>query len=225
MATLPGARRAAWRPLGALVVASFVLASCGGDSGYQYFKSQDNQAYFKVPSDWTRFNKRDLLVASGQSLSAATERTFPWLIGFDAAPDPSLDNILSLAAPTDHPTVYAQQEVLTFGDHDMASQQLLRNKFYPVDELLDQDVVDLLAYEELVLPGGFHGLHLVYDVSLSGVDRITSGGAVIRVNQTSVLDAGEERLYLLIVRCETHCYRDNAKAIDQIVDSWTVKER
>jgi len=69
------------------------------------------------------------------------------------------------------------------------------------------------------------GIRIVFDVLPSGIANVQFGNDVIRVNQTAILDPGTELLYLLVVRCESHCYRDNARAIKQIVDSWTVKER
>ena len=46
-----------------------------------------------------------------------------------------------------------------------------------------------------------------------------------RHGQIAVVDPSSQKLYLFLLRCESHCYRDNRTIIDAIVNSWTVKER
>ncbi|HEX9823946.1 MAG TPA: hypothetical protein VGB51_06085 [Actinomycetota bacterium] len=224
MATLPGARRVAWRPLGALVAASFVLASCGG-AQYEYVKSDDDKAFFKVPISWEEYGKRELLVATGQSLSAATDEGFPWLVGYDGDPDPSLDHVLELGGAPEHPVILAQVRRLDFSTRDQISLGTLRNVFYEVDTLLQENAADIIDYEELALPDGLRGIRMVFDVITAGATTIAADNTVIRVGQVGVLDAKTENLYVFTIRCESHCYRDNETVIEQIVDSWTVKER
>jgi hypothetical protein len=62
-------------------------------------------------------------------------------------------------------------------------------------------------------------------VVLSGISGPTEGGNVIRVTQVAVVDPATNKLYLFMLRCESHCYRDNKTLLDTIVNSWTVKER
>jgi hypothetical protein len=57
------------------------------------------------------------------------------------------------------------------------------------------------------------------------VSNPTAGGSVIRVTQVAVVDPATNKLYLFMLRCESHCYRDNKTLLDTIVSSWTVKER
>src|SRR5213083_2451085 len=91
----------------ALLGALAALAVACSQSDFVYVSSSDRKAYFKVPADWKFFDKRDILVASGQSLSGETNRQLPWLIAFDASPKPSLDNVLALEKPLTHPVVEA----------------------------------------------------------------------------------------------------------------------
>jgi hypothetical protein len=65
---------------------------------------------------------------------------------------------------------------------------------------------------------------MTYDVVLEGISSVTAGNKVIRVTQESIVDPATNRLYMIVVRCESHCYRDNKSLIDQIANSWTVKE-
>lgn len=208
-----------------LLGAVFTLSACGGGDTFTYVSSTDGKAYFKVPPGWEFFDKRDILVASGQSLSAATNEQLPWLIAYDAAPDPSLDNILSLGTAPEHPVIFARVQVLPFAQRDGLSLGAIRNAFYPVDQLVQMNAAELLSYEDIVLEGGLHGNRVVYDIIPQGVTGVASGNSVIRVDQTGIVDAGTRTLYLFVIRCESHCYRDNKPLIDAIADSWTVKER
>src|SRR2546425_11168290 len=91
-----------------LVLGLAVLSGSCSNSGFLYVSSSDRRAYFKVPANWKFFDKRDILVASGQSLSGETNRQIPWLIAFDSDPKPSLDHILSLVDAPGYPVVEAR---------------------------------------------------------------------------------------------------------------------
>lgn len=205
------------------LVAGLFLAACSR-SAFDFEVSPDRTAFFKVPDNWERFSKRAMLIASGQSLNTESDERLPWLVGYDAAPTPAIDHVLDFDRPPRHPVVLAQAITLDFGTRDQLSLGSIRNAVYPVDELLDTDQASILGYEELSLPDGFRGIRIEYDVITQGILPIVSGNTVIRVSQIGIHDAATETLYLLVVRCESHCYRDHDRLIDQITDSWTVKE-
>jgi hypothetical protein len=209
----------------ALMVGLVVLSVSCSSSGFMYVSSSDRRAYFKVPAGWKFYDKRDILVASGQSLSAATNEQIPWLIAFDSDPTPNLDHILSLGDAPAHPVVEARVQKLTFQIRDQLSLAGIRNVIYPVDQLLQVNAAEVLSYKDVVLPGGLHGNRIMYDVIPNGATGVASGGTVIRVIQTAVVDASTNTLYIFLVRCESHCFQANKSLIDQIADSWTVKER
>lgn len=218
-------RARGWFRLAAfLIVAAVGLAACRG-SGFDYVGSPDRRATFKVPLEWKEFTKRDLLAASGQDLSNATNEAFPWLVGFDAAPKPAASNVLALEDPVDHPVVLAQTLTLDFAARDQISLAVIRNAIYPVDQLVETDAAEVREYEELVLEDGFRGIRVEYDVTQGGATTVTAGNEVIRVLQVGIVDPATENLYLFAVRCESHCFEDNAKLIDQIADSWRVREQ
>jgi hypothetical protein len=208
-----------------VVAAVAVLASGCAPSNYSYVSSSDRNAYFKVPSSWKFFDKREILVATGQSLSGEADRQLSWMIGFDADPKPSLDHLINIAEAPKYPVILARVESMSFSIHDQLSLRSLRNVVYPVDRLLDANAAEILSAKDIVLKGGFHGSRLTYDVALQGLNNPTSGADVIRVTQVAVVNAATTKLYLFTIRCESHCYRDNKTLLDQIADSWTVKER
>jgi hypothetical protein len=209
----------------AVVGAAMLLAGCAG-SGFTYVKSTDNRAFFKVPLDWKEYPKRQLLVATGQSLSSATDRQFPFLVGFDADPtDPLISHVITLEDGPKYPVVMAEAQVLSDSTRDQLSLSLIRNSVYPVDQLLQNNAAEILSYDSnVVLPGGLHGVRMVYDVVLRGISSVSLGNRVIRVNQTGLVDPETKVLYLFTIRCESHCYDANKSLIDQIAQSWTVKE-
>lgn len=217
-------RRFGWGRVVALSsLVALGLTACG-ESDFDFVGSPDRKAYFKVPLEWKEYSKRDLLAASGLDLSDVTQQTLPWLVAYDSAPDPSADHILELGDAPDHPVVLAQARVLDFASRDQTSLGSIRNELYPVDELVQGDAAEIRDYEELVLDRGYRGIRIEFDVTLGGNAEITAGNEVIRVHQIGVVDPGTETLYLFAIRCESHCFDENGKLIDQIVDSWTVKE-
>jgi hypothetical protein len=209
---------------GLLLVAALALPACAG-SGFDYVGSPDRKASFKVPLEWKEFTKRDLLAATGQDVSEATGDALPWLIGFDSAAAPTADHVLSLGAPVGDPVVLAQTLALDFATRDQVSLGTIRNQVYPIDELLNNNAAEILDYEELNLEGGLRGIRMEYDVHPEGITTVGPGNEAIRVLQIGILDARTENLYLFAIRCEASCYEEHAKLIQQIADSWTVKEQ
>jgi hypothetical protein len=219
-------RTRSWRLACAAAVTVSLLAGACSRSGYEYVSSSNRNAYFKIPANWHFYDKRDLLVASGQSLSGATTQQPPWLIGYDSSPDPSIQHVIDIADATSYPVVMAQVEQLPNQVRDQFSIASLRNWVYPVDRLIQANAGELVSYNDnLVVPGGLHGLRMTFDVSLGGNSSVVAGNKVIRATQTAYVDPKTNLLYLFIIRCESHCYRDNKALIDQIANSWTVKER
>ena len=51
----------------------------------------------------------------------------------------------------------------------------------------------------------------------SNPDQIREGTDSFTVNQTAYLDTGTNRLYLLVVYCNSNCYQANQKTIEGIV--------
>lgn len=208
----------------ALVAVAVALSACS-DSGFQFVSSSDRKAFFKVPSDWRFFDKREMLVASGQSLSAETNRQLGWLIGFDADPNPAIEHVIDIVRAPRYPVITARVQELNFSLRDNLSLKGLRGLVYDVDRLVQSNHAEMLVYEDLALEGGFHGSRMLYDIIPAGISNVGLGNEVIRVNQISVIDPKVQKVYVFTIRCESHCYQENRVLLDQIADSWTVKER
>ena len=225
LAALPKGNRSKQLPLAALLGALVAIAVGCASSDFVYVSSSDRNAYFKVPGNWKFFDKRQILVAGGQSLSGATDKQFSWLIGFDADPHPSVSHVVVIADAPKYPVIEARVQTLPSVVRDELSLGGLRNWVYPVDRLVQANAGEILSYKDLVLKGGLHGSEMTFDVVLSGISNPTAGGSVIRVTQIAVVDPSTNKLYLFMLRCESHCYRDNKVLLDSIVNSWAVKER
>ena len=207
--------------LAALVAAMAVLCGACASSGFAYVSSSDHRAYFKVPDSWHYFDKRDILIASGKSLSDATNAEFKWLVGFDADPHP---DVTHLFAALKYPAILSQVQTMSFAVRDSMSEFAMRNLVFPVDQLLNKASAEIITLKDVTLAGGFHGIHMVYDVVPGGTATVSASPGVLEVNQTTVVDPSNTTLYLLLIQCESHCYRDYSSLIDQVAQSWTVKE-
>ena len=202
-------------PIG-IVSLSLLLAACSG-SGYAYVKDTDSSAFFKIPSRWALYDEKQILGSSLVSLSPQSQQAVAqaeWMVAFDANGTPSLNDVLSPSATA--PTGFAQVRPLGPSERDTFSLSTIRNALFDVDGTTSGTPAELLSSTDVVLPGGFHGLHLEYNVP--------EGSRFLTINQVGLVDPQTSTLYLFAIGCEANCYIDNQTTIDQIASSWTVKE-
>jgi len=215
-------------------VNALLLAGC--TSGYTYVTNSKTKTYFKIPDQWRLFNENEIFSREIQGLSPQTEaaaRQALWMVAFDSDPHPSLDHLFQVSTRCDlvkatskstlpvgcYPEGFAQVLPLSESARDSLSLASLRNAFFHVDDLIAQDPqsVEILDQRDIVLSSGFHGSRYVMNVKRDDV--------FLTINQTALVDPATRMLYLFAIGCEAHCYLDHQKTIDQIVQSWTVKER
>jgi hypothetical protein len=206
----------------ALVACSVVLASCGG-SGYQYVKNGDLDLYFKVPEDWQLFDEKDLYASPAVDLQPlererALART--WFRGFDASPQPAVENVLASSPPV--PTGFVRIQALTDEEREVIDLSTLRGLYLRDDPVITQredphGPVEVLSEEDVKLDGGYHGVRML--VAYDSPD-----GSIGIVEQMAVLDASNRLLYLFVVGCSERCYFENRDTIDEIAGSWTIEE-
>jgi hypothetical protein len=206
----------------ALVVAAAVLLAGCSSSGYRYVTNSKTKTYFKIPGQWRLFDENEIFASQIRGLSPETEaatKEAAWVVAFDADPRPSLAHLLQSTAG--YPQGYAQVFPLSQSGRDTLSLATLRNMAFHVDEMAaaDPQSVEILQQEDLVEKGGFHGSRYVINVRPPNADHY------ITINQTGLVDPATKTVYLFVVGCEAHCYLAHKKTIDQIVESWTVKER
>lgn len=214
-----------------MLLAGVLLSSCGR-SGYVYTHTPDGRAFFKVPDNWREYTKREILLTAGLSLTSRVSHELPYVVAYDSDPDPSLTHAFNLAvdqAPPRYPVLIAEARDLNFfppAERDGFSIGQMRNLLYPVDQLADDNKVDVISYkDDVVMPGGLRGIQLLFQASPRPISNVVPGRDVVQVYQSVVADPATKTVYVFAIRCETHCYRDNRALIDQIISSWTLKER
>jgi hypothetical protein len=211
-----GRPRIRW--VGAALASLMLLAACA--SSYTYVKNSSVKTYFKVPNEWRIFDENEIFKSQLGGLSPqgeAAAKASVWIVAFDASPKPSLSHVFS--GNSRYPQGFAQVRQLSPEQKDSLSLGSIRNAIFPVNQLQTQDPssVEFLQSDDLVLSGGVHGSRIVFNVRL--------GTTFYTVNQTGLVNPQTSLLYLFVVGCEAHCYLDQRRTIDEIVKSWTVKDR
>ncbi len=196
-----------------------LLSACSG-SGFSYVENAETNTYFKVPEEWEVFEQSEVMQSLFPNPSPGTigaiERTL-WAAGFDSDEDPSASHILR---PTsDHPAGYASVRALSEEERESISLGGLQNAgAIPLTALQQQssDSVREVEKEDIVLEGGTHGRRAVYDVRL--------GPGTLTFSQTALIDPPTENVYVFLIGCSASCYRTNQDMIEEVVNSWTIKE-
>jgi hypothetical protein len=215
---------------GATVIAvAAVLASaaaCGAPQ-FTYVKNSGQKTYFKVPHAWHQIGTDTLDdVLSGtnpDSAAASVRQQLWWSVAYDASADPAPEHLLTNAV-TEQPIVYARVSQLTEPQQNAVSLDLLRNLFLPVTadarqaaaEALPLTGFELLHDEVLTPRSGLHGVRVVYDYELAF-------GVLHTFDLTALVNNDNSKLYLMIIRCSTSCYRERAGELDTIATSFTVR--
>ena len=206
------------RLCGAALGSLLLLSAC--TSSYTYIKNSSVKTYFKVPNDWRVFDENEIFKTQMSGLSPqgeAAAKSSIWMVAFDASPKASLSHFFTGDSP--YPQGFAQVRQLSDEQKDSISLASIRNTVFPLNQLQTQDPtsVEFLKSDDLVLAGGIHGNRIIFNVRL--------GDTFYTVNQTGLVNPQSSRLYLFIIGCEAHCYLKDMRTIDEIVKSWTVKER
>ncbi|MFI5952280.1 hypothetical protein [Cryptosporangium sp. NPDC051539] len=215
--------------IGAAAVAALVLLATGAcaQPEFTYVKNSGQKTYFKVPHAWhaTATKRLDdaLSGTNTDSAAAAMRQQSWWSVAYDASEDPAADHLVTVGL-TDEPIVYARIAPLSEQQQSKVSLDLLRNAFLPVTadareaaaQTLPLTGFELVQNEVLTRSGGLHGVRVVFDYELAN-------GVLHTFDQTALVNNAGTRLYLLIIRCSTSCYRERAGELDTIATSFTVR--
>lgn len=215
-------------PLALAVLLPAALAGCGS-AKYTYVKNSDAQAYFKVPAEWRKIDQRTLDQALGSadpaSATARLNQRLSWSVAFDAHPSPSPAHLYGFGS--DQPFVWARIQRLTAKQWDAISLDAMRNVLLPVTAEARQESAQggsmlgsfELLRDESITPGhGLRGVRVTYNYALPPL------AALQTFDQTAYVSDGG-RLYLLLLRCSARCYLDRRGELDDIVKSFTVRNR
>lgn len=224
----------------ALAAAAVTAAGCG--TGYEYAKREHPKmiyrtaagggglaqieaasTYFKLPPGWDLLDEEEFIEDQGlvdgqtpeqQFIQRSKIRSQP----FDAAPQPSVEHILQ--AGTSHPSGFSQLLVLDDDERDGVSLNSLRNFGIrtDADPLTGESEAEVLYRDDhVVRSGGFRGSRVIFNLPV----RL---GAVMTIDKTTLIDEDTRVVYMFVIGCEAMCFRQNQKAISEVVDSWTIKD-
>lgn len=201
-------------------------AACAAPE-YTYVKNSGQKTYFKVPHEWheTGTNSLDDVLSgtNPDSAGADVRQQSWWSVAYDADNNPDAKHLLT-SAVTDEPIVYARVAQLSESQHNIVSLDMLRNVFLPVTDDAREAAagsVDLtgfeLVHDEVITPSdSLHGVRVVYDYELPN-------GVLHTFDETALVNNAGDKLYLLLIRCSTACYRERAAELDTIATSFTVR--
>jgi hypothetical protein len=205
----------------ALVLISLValgLVGCS-NSGFQYVKSEEAGTIFKVPNDWSLFREDEALGLQSAGISPqvrAARSASEWAVAFDSSPKPSMQHVFDRAAP--FPAGYAHARVLTDRERDSYSLKSMRNEVYPIDDLSTiENIVEPVDSQEIVEDDGFRGLKQTYTLR-------TETGGFYTFQQITMVDPSTSIAYVFVIGCEANCYEQNQEVINEVMDSWQIKD-
>jgi hypothetical protein len=206
-----------------LVAGLFILLLAGCQpSGYTYVRNSEDGAYVKFPSNWHLFKPEDVIgrqaqqndLTPGLAEELAQEQ---WAVAFDADPQPSLDHLF--VEPDGHVIGLMRVRQLSESERDEFSLSHLRNEFIQIDEIMQAGIatIEPLEMNELTTPEGMRGVRLRFDLG-------APTGQVFTYEQIAYVDAATEKVYLLALGCTADCFKATQTQIEQITESWTIKE-
>lgn len=222
---------------------ALVLASACSKSEFRYVSNGAIGTYLKVPAGWEVYDQDDLVGAEVDAARLANQptslidvlvnRQFQWRMAFDGDPKPSVDHTLNLA---EEPVVEVSVRALDRDERDQVSLAALRNVIVNYDEMKSQAQSSTsgsgmglsgqssktfrpIDEEELNLPDGVRGVRLRY------VLRPDASSPFYAFDQTTLVDAKAERLYVLLIRSGEAQFLRHNQLFTEIAESFTVKTK
>ncbi|WP_219470804.1 LptM family lipoprotein [Nonomuraea rhizosphaerae] len=210
----------------ALTVAIFMLSACGQPE-FTYVRDREGSTYFKVPSSFTQLNAYPIeLYLSGDhpnSQAAQLRAQRVWSTAFDQSAQPSVAHLLGSADPF----VYSTVHKLTDEQRDAISLDRLRDFILPVTEQVREVYVaramqsgqsplfhhfELISDEPVVLEQGARGVRVRFNYQI--------GNDVQTFDQTALLDERGAMVSVLVITCQSVCYRQRAAEFDKITETF-----
>jgi hypothetical protein len=203
--------------VGGIVAAAALLLSACGTSSFTYAGNTQLNVVFRVPGNWTEYSARDLAAASGNVRDQTFAAKYPFLIGFDAAPDPNVQRISSSSAVAQYPTVLSFVATLAPAQRDTMSLRTLRNAWYNVDQLENDGTGQTVTYSAFSQSGGYWGNKFTF------VLRPSPTGPAVQFTQVAATDVQSKYEYVLLIRCSPDCFARNQGAITDVLNSWRLR--
>ena len=207
---------------GLLLAVTVLLAGCGAPA-YTYVKNSADHMYVKIPASWHSIDQDDLDDAIGLDPAESAQSRGLWLQAYDAADTPSPLHLFGSSATEPAALVSVQQ--VPAANRGRLSLDGLRDMFFPVSPGARESNQNPqltgfgLVTDDVLTPGdGVRGVHTVFRYSLAG-------GPPQMMDQTAYINDDASKIYVLLVRCSTTCYKDRHGEIDDVVSSFTIREK
>jgi hypothetical protein len=205
-----------------LLAVALVLSSCIS-SGYTYFSHTNPDhtvVYFKLPSNWVRYTfSSDVKAANGQLSPSQVSQIqgARWYMSFAGSRTAKPNLFSDLAAKYPQGIAFVAQ--LSENARDSFSLAQMRSEILGEDPLAqaNNSPFNVLSYNEFTLNGGIRGSKLVTDIA----DR---GGLTDTYAQVVEVDPGTNYVFALAIACRASCWGPNQGTINQILNTWSVKE-
>lgn len=207
-----------------LVAVALVLSGCLS-SGYTYLShttSADHTVlYFKLPSNWVRYSfSKDIKAANGalNQTQVSQIQGARWYVSFAGNKTAKPNLFSNLAAK--YPQGIAFVAALDENSRDSFSLAAMRAEILgedPLSQSSGSSPFTVLSYNEFTKTGGIRGSKLVTDIA----DR---GGLTDTYAQVVEVDPNTNYVFAIAIACRASCWGPNEGTIDQILNTWNVKE-
>ncbi|WP_162795532.1 hypothetical protein [Nonomuraea lactucae] len=210
----------------ATIVPALMLSACG-QPDYTYVRDREGTTYFKVPSSFAQLDAYPIeLYLSGDhphSQAALLRRQRVWSTAFDQSAKPSVEHLLG----SYEPFVYATVHRLTEEQRDAVSLDVLRDFVLPVTKTVrDAYTARAMASGRPPAFAGFEQLDdkvLLLERGARGVRvrfNYQIGRDVQTFDHTAILDEQGGTVSVMLMGCQSICYRQRAAEFDRIAESF-----
>jgi len=226
-------------PLALVVV--LVAGGCASDK-FRYVAHSSTNTYLKVPRDWKSFDGELLDRADAKALEAAGEQgpsfvdlvfngSLQWRVAYDADPNPQPSHAVSFAVA---PVVEVRVRDLTEDERDHVNLASLRNMFFPYDQLKAQATEEHKGKPLEANPPATDSFRALKEIPITSSEGIRGNRVIFElrqgeeffvVDQTALLDAKSDRVYVLLIRASENAYLLNSSLLDDVATSFTVKQK
>jgi hypothetical protein len=203
-----------------LALLGVLVSGCAAPK-FTYVTNSTAHTYFKVPTEWRKIDSQDLY----KTISGGSGTVPPsvWTVGYDGSTKPAAADALSPRAT--RPFAYAVVEQINTTTTNELSYNLLRDFFLPVTSAARQNAAQQgftlkgfkLIRNSMLTPGqGYHGVRETFDYTYPD-------GSTNTFDQVALTNADQTEVYVLLVHCLATCYQSDAKQIDTVMSSFTVR--
>lgn len=208
------------------IVSALMLSACG-QPDYTYVRDREGTTYFKVPTSFAQLDASPIeLYLTGDhpnSQAALLRRQRVWSTAFDQSSTPAIEHLLG----SYEPFVYATVHQLTEEQRDAISLDMLRDFILPVTPTVRE------AYASRALASGRPPVFTKFEQLDDQVLLLDQGARGVRVrfnyqigqdvqtfDHTAILDEKGSTVSVMLMVCQSVCYRQRAAEFDRIADSF-----